>query len=248
MWTLLKNAFYFTQFLTFKNCYIQKNTNINICIINVGVYICNIDKPCKLSYYLFMDSNEPNTTPNTQGSSKRLIIIGVCLAVLVILIVITFNFFNILPSSIPVLPHQAKNNTQYQINSGSNGSQTTANIAKCQFIPPGVAPDFGNPVPNASRTQPSFVGAWEGKWGNQVPSGFIVKEIKGREASVIYVYKGKIQPELVKISLIGKTRLANSKVSFDIYSGTDGNILNGVYFQNNKPVSSVVMKPCIPSN
>ena len=121
---------------------------------------------------------------------------GAIIIVLVILIGFTFNYFNILPFSIPYLPNQKAGNQVAQ-----QRFITSEGTGRCQNLPKNLKIDIKQPSSTISAALAAYSGIWQGKWGGEVPSALIISEITQTSVYTIYVYRG--QPQAVSFKVKG---------------------------------------------
>lgn len=163
----------------------------------------------------------------------------VIIAVLVILIVVTFNYFNIIPFSIPFLPHQGSSKTT----NSQNAKLATFKFArnpKCENLPAGIVmPKITTSTASASLQK--YLGVWNGKWNDQIPTAIIFTNMGQYGANAVYFYNGQAQ-NIGTVYEINNNKLTSldKNLSWEI----NGDTLSGTFYVNGKPTATTVMKKC----
>ncbi len=185
---------------------------------------------------------------------------AVLVAVLVILIIVTFNYFNIIPFSIPFLPHQVNvSKTTSPKNTQVDVYKFTRN-PKCENLPAGIViPTIGkNPPPtlnfptgtikpkiDINSTDPtslkSYLGVWSGKWGDNTPTALIVSDVSNTSANTQYFFNGQLVNNypvfyIQKDQLVSPDKLITWQFK--------NNTLVGTFSNSGKVTSTAVMTKC----
>ncbi len=158
---------------------------------------------------------------------------GGIILVLVVLIAVTFNYFNILPISkvVPFLPHKDFKNGVSQNSNNINGEL-------CQNLPKNINLNLKQPSSSVSAALAAYSGVWQGKWDGITLSTLIVNDITPYSVYAIYTFRGVSQDDSYRIT---GNKISSPPLYWQMLE--NGNLL-GVYKTASGSASYVEMKKC----
>lgn len=163
----------------------------------------HIDYIRYFNYHKLMDNNQDFSKDKPSSVLSIISIEGGVILVLVLAILATFNYFNIVPLSkfLPFLPHQREN--QKMANQLTQNKSDFKAGDKCQNLPKNITVDIKQPSATIPASLAAYSGIWQGKWGGKIPSTLIVNEITPFSVYTIYIFNGVSQEYSFKVNSEG---------------------------------------------
>lgn len=192
-----------------------------------------------------MDQVQPNSSPNNKPKSplySAFIIEGAIIGVLILFIIITLQFFNIL--NVPFLGFIKSRPKEVSINQNQETVPIRKNGGTCKIVNPKSNVSVILPSASLSAELRAFSGVWEGKWNGSTKTVLIIKSINEKQAIVSYYFKSPPPSRYTfKVTPDGKSLITpNGDTTWTI---DEGGFLVGIRSVGNQRSMASLAK-CIP--